>query len=58
MSLIDPKTNQFLRKTVFLILYYGGKYDVIKRKLIKICEVFNVDKYNIPKDKDTLQKKA
>ena len=33
-------------KTVFLIVYQGGSYDMMKAKLNRICDSFGASKYH------------
>lgn len=42
----DTKVN----KTVFLIVYQGGAYDMMRGKLNKVCDSFSASKYAIPED--------
>ena len=42
--------GEVVRKTVFLIIYTGGRANIIKNKLNRACNAFNATKYNIPKN--------
>ena len=46
---INPKTNETVKKTVFLIVYQGGIQDQLKRKLNRLCDAFDASKYNVPR---------
>lgn len=39
---------QPVRKTVFLLIFTGGQMEMLKKKLIRICDSFGVPRYDIP----------
>jgi hypothetical protein len=42
--LLESSEGQTLNKTVFLIVYQGGAYEMMKNKLNKICDSFGASK--------------
>lgn len=39
---------QPVRKTVFLLIFTGGQMEMLKKRLIRICDSFGVPRYDIP----------
>ena len=42
--LVENASGKKIEKSVFLIVYQGGSYDMMKTKLIKICDSFGASK--------------
>lgn len=36
--------------SVFIIVFSGGTFDILKYKIDRVCESFNANKFNVPKD--------
>ncbi len=45
----DPKTGEYQKKSVFLVVYSGRNLGVIQSKLNRVCKAFNTTKYSVPK---------
>jgi V-type H+-transporting ATPase subunit a len=41
-----------IKKKIFTIFFQGGNESVLLHKLLKICDLFNVSRYNIPRRED------
>jgi len=54
---LDEASTETKEKTVFLIVYQGGSFDMMKAKLNKICEAFGASKYGIPEESQAFNKK-
>ena len=50
-------THEKKHKTIFLIIYQGGSYDMLAGKLNKICDSFGASKYGLPSDKSTYDRR-
>lgn len=55
--LIDPKTNEVIKRSVFLIVYRGGAFDMLKNKLNRIADAYNAQKYSIPQNHQMFKQK-
>lgn len=46
------------KRTVFLIVYQGGSFDMMRSKLNKVCDSFQASKYGIPEDNQAFMLKT
>jgi len=53
----EGTTTEVKEKTVFLIVYQGGSFDMMKGKLNRICESFGASRYGIPEEPQAFNKK-
>ena len=56
-NLLAGSKGENRQKTVFLIVYQSGPYDVLRTKLNKIADSFGASKYGIPEDGMSFAKK-
>ena len=52
-EIIDDEYQQKNLIQVFLIVFVGGDSKVLRQKIDKVCDSFNVRKFHIPKDNKT-----
>lgn len=55
--MVDPLTKEKLKKSVFVLLFSGGQYQILEQKLNKVCDSLNARRYEVPKQESELLKK-
>lgn len=53
-SLLGKKDSK-IKKKIFTIFFQGGIENVLLQKLIKVCDIFNASRFNIPRPNEVGQ---
>lgn len=49
-GLIDPRSLRKLDRSTFIVFFQSGLHDIIRKKLIRVCEAFEAQHYDLPDD--------
>jgi V-type H+-transporting ATPase subunit a len=52
LPLKDSLTKEPLNKKIFTIFFPGGQENVLLQKLIKVCDIYNASRFNLPRSED------
>ena len=52
LEMKDPTTKEIIYKRIFTIFFQGGGENILLQKLIKVCDIYNASRFNLPRRED------